>query len=78
LFIPPVDYRDKSVIENGWNDIEIECRANHIQIKVNNVVTVSWTETDVTIPLSGRLGMQVHGGSRMHVYFKNIFIEEIP
>jgi hypothetical protein len=47
---------------DDWNDLRIRCEKGHIQIWVNEVATVDYTETDPKIPQRGRLGLQIHGG----------------
>jgi hypothetical protein len=68
----------KPVRKNDWNDYEIRCEGPRIQLRINGVSTVDYTETQKDIPLHGRIGLQVHGGGRTKVSFKDILIEELP
>ena len=59
-----------------WNDYEVRCDGPRIRIKLNGEQTIDYTETDPSIPLSGYLGLQIHGGNKAEVSFRNIFIIE--
>jgi hypothetical protein len=61
-----------------WNDYEVRCEGRHIVIRLNGAVTVDYTESDPKIPVRGHLGLQVHGGGKTRVSFKDIEIETHP
>jgi hypothetical protein len=63
---------------NDWNDYAIRCEDNHIRLWFNGVLTVDYTEDDKSIPLSGLIGVQIHGGSKAEASYKDITIEELP
>lgn len=63
---------------NDWNDYEIRSEGRHIQIMLNGQQTVDYTEPDATIPQSGLIAFQVHGGGKTEVYYKDIVLEELP
>lgn len=63
---------------NDWNDYKIVANKNRIQLYVNGKKTVDYTELDNTIPQSGLIGVQVHGGGKAQVSFKDIYITELP
>ena len=60
-----------------WNDFEIRAADNHIAIFLNSVQTVNYTETDTSIPQQGLIGLQIHGGGKTKVWYRNIFITEM-
>ena len=60
-----------------WNQYEIRCEGAHIQLRLNGEKTVDYAETDASIPQSGLLGLQIHGGNKAEVSFRNITIEEL-
>lgn len=60
-----------------WNDYEIRCTGHEIQIWLNGTRTVDYTETDPSIPMSGLIGLQIHGGNNAQVYFRNIVIQKL-
>jgi HEAT repeat protein len=59
-----------------WNRYELRCEGRHIQIWLNGEKTVDYQETDETIPQTGLIGLQIHGGSKAEVSFRNITIQE--
>ncbi len=63
---------------NDWNDYEIRTENGHIRLRINGHETVNYTEEDSTIPQSGFIGFQIHGGGKAQVAFKDIFIQELP
>lgn len=62
---------------NDWNDYEIRTANGRIQLFLNGTRTVDYTETDKTIPQSGRIGLQIHGGGAAQVAYRNILLEEL-
>lgn len=75
---------DEQLLKNAlhpigeWNDYEVRCAGRHIVIRLNGVVTVDYTEPDAQIPLTGHLGLQVHGGGKIRVSFKDIQLDTLP
>jgi hypothetical protein len=62
---------------DDWNDLVIRCEGPRIQIWVNGVQTVDYTETDEAIPKSGRLGLQIHGGEPAEAAYRNIRVKKL-
>lgn len=63
---------------NDWNDYIIRCEDRHILLWLNGVLTVDYTEEDSSIPLSGFIGLQIHGGGKAEASYRDIAIEELP
>jgi hypothetical protein len=63
---------------NDWNTYEIKTMGRHIQIYLNGIQTVDYTEEDENIPQSGHIALQLHGGGRTKVYYKNIVLQRLP
>lgn len=63
---------------NDWNDYKVHAENGRIQLYINGHQTVDYTESDQTIPQRGLIGLQIHGGGKAQVAFKDIFIEELP
>ena len=63
---------------DDWNDYEIRAEDGHIQLWLNGQQTVDYTEADKTIPQSGFIGLQIHGGGKAQVFYKDIMLEELP
>ena len=74
---------DKAVIEklvkyDDWNEYVIRCEGPRIRLWLNGKPTVDYTEEDEKIEKSGIIGLQIHGGAKAKVYYKDITIEELP
>lgn len=66
------------VLKRGeWNDYKIRCEGKHIQLWINGVQTVDYTEPDDSIPQFGIIGLQIHGGGEAEACYKDIRIEEL-
>ena len=68
----------KTLKPDGWNQYEIRCEGPRIQLFLNGVQTVDYTEKDAKIPQSGIIGLQIHGGPPSEAWYRNIRIEELP
>ena len=62
---------------DAWNDYEVRAEGRRIRLTLNGRQTVDYTEPDETIPQSGLIGLQIHGGGKAQVFFKDITIEEL-
>ncbi len=69
--VEPVLKRD------DWNHYKIRCEGPHIQLWVNGVQTVDYTEADAAIALTGKIGVQIHGGANTEVRYRNLKIKEL-
>lgn len=63
---------------NEWNDYEIHSEGRRIRILLNGEQTVDYTEEDLTIPQTGLIALQIHGGGKAEVSYKDIILEELP
>ncbi|MDB6071790.1 MAG: putative rane-bound dehydrogenase protein [Verrucomicrobiales bacterium] len=61
-----------------WNRYEIRATDERIQIFLNGVRTVNYTESSAGIPLEGRIALQIHGQCKAVIAFRNIEIETLP
>jgi hypothetical protein len=64
--------------KDEWNDYVIRAEGPRIRIWINGVPGSDYTEPDAKIPLEGKIGLQVHGGGKALVQFKDLTIEELP
>jgi hypothetical protein len=64
----------KHVRPDDWNEYRIRCEANRIQLWLNGVQTVDYTETDAQIPRRGVIGLQIHGGPACEAWYRDIEI----
>lgn len=62
---------------NEWNEYEIRAEGRRIQIRLNGELTIDYTEADESLPQWGLIGLQIHGGNKAEVSFRNITIREL-
>jgi hypothetical protein len=62
---------------NDWNDYVIRAAGPRITTWINGQMGTDYREIDPSIPLSGKLGLQVHGGGKALVQFRDIRIHEL-
>ena len=75
---PDAGVAEKALKRGDWNDYEVRCEGKRIRLSINGQQTVDYTEPDESIVQHGVLGMQVHGGGKTEVSYKDIMIEELP
>jgi len=68
------DKGEKVVNDGGWNSYEIICRGNQITLMLNGLVTA---DLEDKMSSSGILGLQLHAGPPMEVWFRNIRIRTL-
>ncbi|MDZ4709206.1 MAG: DUF1080 domain-containing protein [Saprospiraceae bacterium] len=67
-----------SIVKLGdWNEYEIRAEGQRIQLFLNGRQTVDYTEPDLTLPKDGLIGLQIHGGGKAQVSYKDILIRTI-
>jgi hypothetical protein len=67
----------KVVKSEDWNELVIRCQGPRVEIWVNGLKTVDFTETDDTIQRSGVIGLQIHGGEPAEASYRNIRIKKL-
>jgi hypothetical protein len=78
LVSPDKDLIEKTLKKGEWNDYRIRCEGRHIQLWVNGVQTVDYTEPDESIEQTGLIAVQIHGNGKAEAWYKDIVIEELP
>jgi hypothetical protein len=78
LAAPSAKVLDKLVKEGDWNDYKIRAEGASIKLWLNGTLTVDYTEKDDKIERTGIIGLQVHGGGKTKVLYKDITIVELP
>lgn len=68
---------DAKVNHEDWNQYVIRAAGPHIQLWLNGVKTVDYTEKDEGIARRGVIAVQIHGGPPSEAWYKDIFIKEI-
>ncbi len=67
---------DKVLHRDDWNDYRILAVGKRIQLWINGLQTVDYTEPDDTITQTGVIGVQIHGGPPSEAWYKDITIVE--
>ena len=62
---------------NDWNEYRILAKGRRIQLFLNGTQTVDYTEENQDIPQEGLIGLQVHGGGKVTIAYKDIEIIEL-
>src|SRR5262245_32031027 len=77
LAAPDKKVLDKLVKHDDWNEYVIRCEGPRIRLWLNGSLTVDYTEKDDKIERTGIIGLQVHGGGKTKVLYKDITIAEV-
>jgi hypothetical protein len=78
VLIGPDQAKMNGVIKaNDWNDYVIRAEGPRIQLWVNGVQTVDYTETDPAIDTSGVIAVQIHSGPPSQALYRDITIVEL-
>jgi hypothetical protein len=78
LAAPAPEIVEKAVKLNEWNEYRIRCEGPHIQLWLNGVQTVDYMETAPGIAAAGKIALQIHGGGKAQIWFKDLILEELP
>lgn len=74
---PDPDELKKVLKPFDWNDYVIRSKGKHIQLWINGLKTVDYTEQDDKIEQKGIIGLQIHGGKPAESWYKDIMIKEL-
>lgn len=67
----------KALKPTDWNEYEIHAEGPRVVLKINGATTVDYTETDASLPASGRIAVQIHSGPALEVRFRDLRIREL-
>lgn len=67
---------NKIVKLNDWNEIRIIANGKNIEIRINGITTVKFTETK-NIPSEGYICLQVHSGGPFEIQYKDLKISKL-
>ena len=74
----PDQSKMKDVVKaDGWNDYVIKAQGPRIQLWLNGVQTVDYTETDPAIASSGVICPQIHSGPPSEAWYKDITLVDL-
>lgn len=79
VLVRPADADVKRAVRAGeWNDYEIRAEGRRMTLKINGVQMVDYTETEDAIPQWGRIGLQIHGGGKAEIRYRELTLEPLP
>jgi hypothetical protein len=67
----------KVLKREDWNDYVIRCEGKRIQLWINGLQTVDYTEPDAKIEQTGLIGLQIHGGGPSEAWYKDIRLKNL-
>jgi len=68
----------KVLKEGEWNDYVIRCEGKRVQLWINGLQTVDYTEEDPSIEQDGIIALQIHSGPPGEVWYRKLQIRELP
>ena len=78
LATPAREVVRRALSPDAWNVYEIACEGPRVQLWLNGVQTVDYTERDAAIPVAGIIGLQIHGGGPSEAWYRNVTVTERP
>ena len=69
---------EKVFKKGDWNEYVITCDGPRIQLQLNGVTTVDYTEKSDKGAKEGIIAFQLHVGPKMKVWFKDVQLKELP
>jgi hypothetical protein len=78
LAAPPKELLPAVVRHDDWNEYRIRAEGPRIRLWLNGMPTVDYTEPDSSVERSGVIALQVHGGAKAKVLYKDVAIRELP
>jgi putative heme-binding domain-containing protein len=80
LGVPPKELQAKALAaaKDGWNEYTIRAEGRRIWLSINGIELLDYTEPDETIPLKGAIALQIHGGLKGTICYRNLRITQLP
>jgi hypothetical protein len=78
-FLAQGDYDElaEKVKADDWNELVIRCQGPRVQLWVNGLETVDYTEADDEIARTGIIALQIHGGQPAEASYRNIRLKRL-
>lgn len=73
----PAEEVAKTVKSGDWNRLKIRCQGSKIQIWVNDLQTVDYTEADDALPRTGIIGLQIHSGPTAEASYRKLQLKKL-
>jgi hypothetical protein len=77
LAAPEKEVIEKALKRGEWNEYVIRCQGRRIQLWINGVQTIDYTEPDEAIEQKGLIGLQIHGGPPSEAWYKDITLRPL-
>lgn len=74
---PDADVLATAFHPGEWNEYRIRCQGKRIQLWINDVQTVDYTEPDEAIEQRGHICVQIHGGPPSEARYKDLELREL-
>ncbi len=74
---PTKEIHDKALKRDDWNVYRIRAEGPHIQLWLNGIKTIDYTEKDPAIPLRGVFAVQIHGGAKTQIWYRKLMVEQL-
>lgn len=74
---PPEEKVEEAFRKDDWNELTIRAEGPHIQIWLNGIQTVDYTELQENISPEGIICLQIHSGPPAEAWYKDIEIREL-
>ena len=74
---PPAENMADLVKTDDWNEFKIVVEGPRIQIWLNGIQTVDYTEAEANIEQEGKICLQIHSGPPAEAWYKDIVITEL-
>jgi hypothetical protein len=68
---------NKVLKRDDWNEYKIRCDGKRIQLSINGLQTIDYTETEPNIEDYGVIAVQIHAGPPSEAWYKDITVEEL-
>jgi hypothetical protein len=68
---------NKVLKRDDWNEYKIKCEGKRIQLWINGLQTIDYTESDPKIEDYGVIAVQIHAGPPSEAWYKEISIQEL-
>ena len=69
---PDLEKVMKVVNHQDWNEYVVRAKGDHIQLWLNGIKTVDYTEEDPSVERAGIIALQVHSGGPMEAWYRDI------
>ncbi|MGL4551740.1 MAG: 3-keto-disaccharide hydrolase, partial [Gemmataceae bacterium] len=68
---------EKVIKHDDWNQYTVRAEGPRVRLWLNGTLTVDYTEDDPKVERDGVIGLQVHGGAKAQVFYRNVTIREL-